>query len=553
MADYTAHVDTFARDHLPPREQWPDFLFTLPELRYPDRMNCATELLDKTVASGAGERAVFVTANETWTYRRLLETANRIAHVLTRDFGLVPGNRVLIRSANNPMMTACWFGVVKAGGIAVTTMPLLRAKELSVILEKARIKLALCDQRLGEEMERARAAADVCERICHFDGSGRPGAGSELEGRLRDKPNGFDDVPTSRDDVAIIAFTSGTTGKPKGTVHFHRDVMAICDCFPRSVLKPRSSDLFIGSPPIGFTFGLGGLVAFPMRAGAASVLLEAAPPERLVEAIQEFKPSICFTVPAAYRRMADLAANFDLSSLRKCVSAGETLPLPTFQAWEARTGIKMIDGIGSTEMLHIFISAPVERIRPGATGLAISGYEARVVDDELQPLPPGEVGHLAVRGPTGCRYLADERQSEYVRGGWNITGDAYLMDEDGYFWYQARTDDMIIASGYNIAAPEVEEALLAHDAVAECAVVGAPDPDRGTIVKAFVVLREGTAGSDALRKGLQDFVKATIAAYKYPRAVEFVDALPRTETGKVQRFKLRQQEQARVLGSERRA
>ncbi|NIR30796.1 MAG: AMP-binding protein [Gammaproteobacteria bacterium] len=551
MADYTAHADTFARDHLPPREQWPEFRFTLPELRYPARLNCATELLDKTVASGAGERTVFVTPNETWTYRRLLETANRIAHVLTRDFGLVPGNRVLIRSANNPMTAACWFGIVKAGGIAVTTMPLLRAKELAVILEKAQIRLALCDERLGEEMERARAAANVCERICHFDGSGRPGAASELETRLAHKPTRFDDVVTSRDDVVIIAFTSGTTGEPKGTVHFHRDIMAICDCFPRSVLKPESGDLFIGSPPIGFTFGLGGLVAFPMRVGAASVLLEAAPPDRLVEAIQEFKPTICFTVPAAYRRMADHAESFDLSSLEKCVSAGETLPLPTFEAWQACTGIKIIDGIGSTEMLHIFISAPPDRIRPGATGLALPGYEARVVDDDLQPLPPGEVGHLAVRGPTGCRYLADERQREYVRGGWNITGDAYKVDEDGYFWYQARTDDMIISSGYNIAGPEVEEALLAHDAVAECAVVAAPDADRGTIVKAFVVLREGAAGSDALRKELQDFVKTTIAAYKYPRAVEFLDALPRTETGKVQRFRLRQQEGA--LGSGRTA
>jgi 2-aminobenzoate-CoA ligase len=542
MADDTAHTDTFARDKLPPREQWPQFRFTLPELRYPERLNCASELLDRTVASGAGDRSAFITPNETWSYRRLLETANRIARVLTEDFGLVPGNRVLMRSANSPMLVACWFAIVKAGGIAVTTMPLLRAKELSTILDKARIKLALCDERLGEEMERARGQAAVCERICYFDGSGRAGGGAELERRLQGKAADFDNVQTWCDDVVLIGFTSGTTGKPKGTMHFHRDVMAICDCFPRSVLKPHSDDRFIGSPPIGFTFGLGGLVTFPMRAGATSVLLEAAPPDVLIEAIQEFKPTICFTVPAAYRRMLDAAESFDITSLQKCVSAGETLPLPTFEAWEARTGIKIIDGLGSTEMLHIFIAAPIERIRPGATGLPIPGYEAAVLDDDLCPLPAGEVGHLAVRGPTGCRYLADERQKEYVRGGWNITGDAYQMDEDGYFWYQARTDDMIIASGYNIAGPEVEEALLAHDAVAECAVVGAPDPGRGTVVKAFVVLRAGAERTDAMAKELQGFVKQSIAAYKYPRVVEFVDALPRTETGKIQRFKLRRQE-----------
>jgi len=541
MAEYTAHVDTFARDNLPPRNQWPAFRFDLPELHYPERLNCATALLDGAVASGAADKPAFITPKESWTYRRLLETANRIARLLTEDFGLVPGNRVLLRSANNPMLVACWFGVVKAGGIAVTTMPLLRAKELSVILDKAQIRLALCDERLAEDMEGARAKTPVCERVCYFNGAGE-GPGAELEERLARKPGDFADVETSSDDVVLIGFTSGTTGKPKGTMHFHRDVLAICDCFPRSCLKPTERDVFIGSPPIGFTFGLGGLVTFPMRVGATTVLLESAPPDVLAAAIGEFKASVCFTVPAAYRRMLDRLGETDISSLTKCVSAGETLPRPTFEDWERATGIKIIDGIGATEMLHIFISAPVERIRPGATGLAIPGYEARVVDDELQPLPPGEVGHLAVRGPTGCRYLADERQKEYVRGGWNVTGDAYLMDEDGYFWYQARTDDMIISSGYNIAAPEVEEALLAHDAVAECAVVGAPDPTRGTIVKAFVVPREGVQGTEALARRLQDFVKAGIAAYKYPRAVEFVSELPRTETGKVQRFRLRERE-----------
>jgi 2-aminobenzoate-CoA ligase len=549
MPAYTAHLDTFARDNLPPRALWPEFSFDLPELQYPDRLNCARELLDRAVARGLGDKPVFYTPNERWTYGQLLERANRIARVLRDDFRLVPGNRVLLRAANKPMLVACWFAVLKAGGIAVTTMPLLRARELAVILEKAQIRLALCDERLGEELEQARARARVCERICYFNGSGTPGAGAELEARMRRRAADFDNVDTSKDDVALIAFTSGTTGKPKGTMHFHRDVMAICDCFPRSTLRPAADDVFIGSPPIGFTFGLGGVVTFPMGVGASAVLLEAAPPDGLLEAIQRFRATVCFTSPTAYRMMQGKAGDVDLTSLRRCVSAGEPLPLPTFEAWRKTTGLSIIDGIGSTEMLHIFISAADDDIRPGATGRPIPGYRAMVVDDDMRPLPAGEIGRLAVRGPTGCRYLADERQKEYVRDGWNVTGDAYKVDEDGYFWFQARTDDMIISAGYNIAGPEVEEALLEHDAVAECAVIGAPDPVRGQIVKAFVVPRQGIARSDISGKELQEFVKQRIAAYKYPRAIEFLEALPRTETGKVQRFRLRQMEDERAAAA----
>jgi 2-aminobenzoate-CoA ligase len=546
MSAYTAHLDTFARDNLPPRELWPHFSFDLPELRYPERVNCAVELLDRAVERGLADKTVFYTPNERWTYRELLARANRIARVLAQDFGLVPGNRVLLRAANNPMLVACWFAVLKAGGIAVTTMPLLRARELAVILDKAQIGLALCDERLADELEQARAKAPVLERICYFNGSGMPGAGAGLEERMRRVAPEFDNVETSKDDVALIAFTSGTTGRPKGTMHFHRDVMAICDCWPRSTLRPSARDIFIGSPPIGFTFGLGGAVTFPMRFGASAVLLEAAPPDVLLEAIQAFRASVCFTSPTAYRMMLAKAGEIDLSSLGKCVSAGEPLPLPTFEAWQRATGQRIIDGIGATELLHIFISAAGDEIRPGSTGRPVPGYQAIVVDDAIRPLPPGEVGRLAVRGPTGCRYLADERQKEYVRDGWNLTGDAYMVDQDGYFWFQARTDDMIISAGYNIAGPEVEDALLEHDAVAECAVVGAPDPVRGQIVKAFVVPRGGVEGSEALQKELQAFVKQRIAAYKYPRAIEFLDALPRTETGKVQRFRLRQIEAERA-------
>ena len=542
MSDFTAHLDTFARDNLPPDDQWPAFNLDLAELDYPARMNCATELLDKMVAAGHGERPLFYTTSETWSYGDLLEQANRIARVLVEDLGLAPGNRVLIRAANNPMFMACWFAIAKAGGIVVATMPLLRAKVLGAIVDKAQIGLALCDERLAEEREAAVALAPVCERICYFNGSGAPGASAELERRMAQKPTDFANLETAAEDIVLIAFTSGTTGKPKGTMHFHRDVMAICDCFPRSVLKPSAEDIFIGSPPLAFTFGLGGLVTFPMRVGASTVLLEAAPPPKLIESIERFKATICVTAPTAYRAMVDQASAYDLTSLRQCVAAGEHLPLPTFEAWRDATGIEIINGIGTTEMLHIFISAAGAVIRPGATGKPIPGYQAMVVDAAMNPLPPGEVGRLAVRGPTGCRYLADERQTSYVVDGWNLTGDAYKTDADGYFWFQARTDDMIVSAGYNISGPEVEEALMAHDLVRDCAVVAAPDEARGSIVKAFVILRPGNPGTPALVAALQDFVKQTIAPYKYPRAVVFVDSLPRTETGKVQRFKLRAME-----------
>jgi len=536
---YTAHVDTFARDNLPPPDELPEVFFELPELRYPARMNCAAELLDKMVAGGHGDRpalhALIGGRKYSCTYRQLLVRANQIAHVLIEDLKLVPGNRVLLRGPNNPMMAACWFGIIKAGCIAVATMPLLRAKELEVIVDKARIGAALCDVRLKEELELTRARCRDLKRVLYFNDGG---AGS-LEAALERKPAEFRNADTADDDIALIAFTSGTTGQPKGCMHFHRDVMAMCDAFPRSCLKPTRDDVFCGTPPLAFTFGLGGMLCFPLRFGASTVLIERLTPETLLETIRDFRATVCFTAPTFYRQMAQLAPKYDLASLKKCVSAGEALPDATRQTFKQATGIELLDGLGSTEMIHIFVSHAVDRVRSGATGYAIPGYRATILDDDGNPCPPGTVGRLAVKGPTGCKYLADDRQRNYVQRGWNVTGDAYLMDADGYFFYQARTDDMIISAGYNIAGPEVESALLEHPAVAECGVVGAPDEERGMIVKAYVVLKPGFSGDDAMAKSLQDHVKAAIAPYKYPRAVEFRPVLPRTETGKLQRFKLR--------------
>jgi 2-aminobenzoate-CoA ligase len=532
----SAHIDTFARDNLPPRADWPDFLFNLPELKYPDRLNCVTELLDRWIASGRGEEPCLIAPSETLTYAQLSERVNRIANVLVRDLGMVAGNRVLLRAANNPMMVAAYLAVMKAGGVVIATMPLLRAKELCYPIAKAKIALALCDATLADEMEKAKAQSPDLQRLVYW-GAGRADA---LEA-LMAKPGyeRFTACDTATDDVSLIGFTSGTSGEPKGTMHFHRDVLATCDAYGHHVLRAHSSDRFIGSPPLAFTFGLGGLVLFPLRAGAATILLEKAPPDELLAAIEQYRATISFTAPTAYRAMLAKIDGHDISMLRKCVSAGETLPKATFDAWQAATGIKIMDGLGATEMLHIFVGSPEEAIRPGATGKSIPGYEVRVIDDEGREVPPGTIGRLAVRGPTGCRYLADPRQKKYVQHGWNVTGDTYVMDADGYFWYQARSDDMIISAGYNIAGPEVESALLLHPAVAECGVVGVADEERGQIVTAYVVLRAGANGDAALTKELQDYVKATIAPYKYPRAIEYVSELPKTQTGKLQRFELR--------------
>jgi 2-aminobenzoate-CoA ligase len=540
--DPSGHVDTFARDHLPPREFWPVMEYdTVPGLDHPGRLNAAAELLDRMVEKGFRDRPCLRTDAAVWTYGDLLEKANRIANVLVRDLGLVPGNRVLLRAGNSPMLVACWFAVLKAGGIVVATMPLLRARELSHILRKADVSFTICDNLLRTELEMACERLEWPIRSMCFRGDGG------LEARMSRQAASFENAATSHDDVALIAFTSGTTGVAKGTMHFHRDLLAVCDTFSSNVLKPRVDDIFVGSPPLAFTFGLGGLVLFPLRVGATSLLVEKPTPETLLEAIGQHRATILFTAPTAYRAMSDLASKHDLQSLRECVSAGESLPLPVFESWHRATGIRIIDGIGSTELLHIFISAAREAIRPGATGKPVPGYRAEVVDDAGCPVSPDAIGHLAVRGPTGCRYLDNlEQQRKYVRNGWNLTGDAYRKDADGYYWYQARTDDMIISAGYNISGPEVEAALLDHPKVLECAVVGAPDPSRGEIVKAFVVLRPSIVPSDALVQDIQNFAKAEIAPYKYPRVIEFVPALPRTETGKVQRFKLREIERERA-------
>lgn len=540
----TAHVDTFARQRLPPRELWPEFIFTRPELRYPPRLNCVSYFLDRWVEQGHGEASCVISPTASYTYRELQALVNRIANVLVGKLGLVPGGRVLLRSANNPMMVATYLAVIKAGGIVVATMPLLRAKELSHPIQKAEIALALCDGKLSEEMEKAKAATPSLKQVVYWG----TGAAGSLEALIADASPEFTAVDTASDDICLIAFTSGTTGDPKGTMHFHRDMLAVCDGYAHNILRAGPKDRFVGSAPLAFTFGFGG-VLFPMHVGASFVVLEKTTPDDVLSAIEQYKITVCFTAPTAYRAMLGKLPGRDISSLRKCVSAGETLPKPTFDAWLKATGIKLMDGIGSTELLHIFISATEDEIRPGATGKPVPGYEAKIVDDAGNDVPPGTMGKLAVRGPTGCRYLADERQRKYVQNGWNITGDTYLMDSDGYFWYQSRSDDMIVSAGYNIAGTDVEAALLTHPAVAECGVVGAPDEARGMIVKAYVVAASGVTPDAQLVAELQEHVKREIAPYKYPRAIEFVTQLPKTETGKLKRFALRQLAQAAATSS----
>jgi 2-aminobenzoate-CoA ligase len=532
----SGYQDTFARTNLPPVDQWPQFHFDLPALAYPERLNCVDALLDSALRDGDGERIAVIGEQGSWTYAELAAKVDQIAHVLTQDMGMATGKRVLLRGANTPMMAASILAVLKAGGIAVPTMPLLRARELATIIDKAKVDFVLCARSLAGEID---ALPHPVSSTVFF---GDPSDPQGLESLMARHRQPFAAADTSADDVCLISFTSGTTGVPKGTMHFHRDVMAICDCFPPHTLQSQRDDIFIGTPPLAFTFGLGGLLLFPMRVRATGVLLEKLTPETLLANIARYKATVCFTAPTFYRQMGPLAANHDISSLRQTVSAGEALPLATRELWQAASGLAMIDGLGATEMLHIFISAAGADIRPGATGKPVPGYQACILDDQGRKVGPGVIGRLAVKGPTGCRYLADPRQKDYVLDGWNLTGDAYEMDADGYFFYRSRTDDMIISAGYNIAGAEVEDVLLRHPAVAECGVVGRPDDERGMIVEAHVVLKPDHAASDQLAKALQDFVKEHIAPYKYPRSIRFQDKLPRTETGKLQRFKLRTQE-----------
>jgi len=535
----SVHVDTFTRDNLPPFDQWPDLLLDRPEFQYPDRLNAAVELTDRMVERGFGDRIALIGNGRRRTYKELADWSNRVAHALVENYSIKPGNRVLIRSGNNPALVACWLAATKAGAVVINTMPLLRAGELTKIVDKAQVSLALTDTRIADELIACAKDSKFLKQGVGFDGTSNHDA--ELDRIALDKPVTFDAVPTGCDDVALLGFTSGTTGEPKATMHFHRDLLIIADGYAREVLKVTPEDVFVGSPPLAFTFGLGGLAIFPLRFGATATLLENASPANMIQIIETYKATICFTAPTAYRAMlAAMEQGADLSSLRTAVSAGETLPGPVFEDWRHKTGKSMLDGIGTTELLHIFISNRVDDAHPGVTGRPVTGYEARIVDAEMKTVKPGTVGRLAVRGPTGCRYLADARQKSYVHDGWNLTGDAYFQDEEGRFHFAARADDMIVSAGYNIAGPEVESALLSHADVGECAVIGVADVDRGQIVTAYVVLKAGVEGDAACVKRLQDHVKAVIAPYKYPRAVKFVDALPKTQTGKIQRFKLRQ-------------
>jgi 2-aminobenzoate-CoA ligase len=538
MLGPSAHVDTFARDNLPPVEQWPELL--LDGYDYPEYLNAAVELTDRLVDRGFGDHTALIGNGRRRTYKELSDWTNRLAHALVENYGIVPGNRVLIRSANNPAMVACWLAATKAGAVVVNTMPMLRAGELGQIVDKAEIALALCDTRLMDELVACAKDSRFLKQVVGFDGTANHDA--ELDRIALNKPVRFEAVATGRDDVALLGFTSGTTGVPKATMHFHRDLLIIADGYARDVLGVTPNDVFVGSPPLAFTFGLGGLAIFPLRFGAAATLLEDASPANMVGIIETYRATVSFTAPTAYRAMlAAMDAGADISSLRVAVSAGETLPAPVFTDWTQKTGRPIIDGIGATEMLHIFITNRLDDLGPGSTGKPVRGYEAKVVDDGMNELPRGTVGRLAVRGPTGCRYLADARQRTYVRNGWNLTGDSFVQDEAGTFHFAARSDDMIISAGYNIAGPEVEAALLTHPDVRECAVIGVPDPDRGQIVQAHVVLAEGVPADAETAKRLQDHVKATIAPYKYPRSVKFTAALPKTQTGKIQRFQLRNQ------------
>ena len=539
----SAHIDQFARNNLPQEAMQPDYI--LNGYEYPEILNVGFELTDKMVLQGYGDNIALIGNGRRRTYKELSDWTNRLANALVENYGVQPGNRVLIRSANNPAMVACWLAATKAGAVVVNTMPLLREKELVEIINKAEITHVLCDSRLMEEVEKCFEKSSALKYVVPFDGTANHV--SELDEVALEKSIKFETIKTTRDDVALLGFTSGTTGSPKATMHFHRDLLIIADGYAKEILNVQENDIFIGSPPLAFTFGLGGLAIFPLRFGAAATLLENASPPNMIEIIEKYKATVCFTAPTAYNMMlAAMDEGADLSSLRAAVSAGETLPAPVYDKWLQKTGKPMLDGIGATEMLHIFISNRFDDHKAGCTGKPIRGYEAKIVDDHMNELNIGEVGRLAVRGPTGCRYLSDDRQKNYVQNGWNITGDSFSQDKNGYFFFAARNDDMIISAGYNIAGPEVEAALLSHKQVLECAVIGTPDDNRGAIVQAHIVLTEDSTESNELKIELQDYVKAKIAPFKYPRSIIFKNSLPKTQTGKIQRFLLRNQQNMEI-------
>jgi len=532
----TAHTDTFARDNLPPESLCPEFL--LDGFEYPEQINVGHELTDKMVEDGFGDHTALIGNGRHRTYKELADWTNRMANVLVDEYAVQPGNRILIRSANTPAMVACWLAATKVGAVVVNTMPMLRAKELEQIVDIAEVTVALCDNRLLAEIEEVAKTSKTLTHVVGFDGS--QNHESDFDRLALEKPVKFDTVKTGRDDVALLGFTSGTTGVPKATMHFHRDLLIIADGYAKEILGVVPEDVFVGSPPLAFTFGLGGLAIFPLRFGATATLLETASPPNIIEIIEKYKATVCFTAPTAYRVMlAAMDEGADLSSLRAAVSAGETLPSPVYKDWIEKTGKPMLDGIGATEMLHIFISNRFDDHAPACTGRPVTGYQVKVIDDDNNTVPNGTVGRLAVKGPTGCRYLADDRQANYIQDGWNITGDSFSMDDDGYCHFAARNDDMIISGGYNIAGPEVEAALLSHELVAECAVVSAADEQRGSIVQAHVVLKDEAEGSDDTALLLKDYVKVTIAPYKYPRSIVFCESLPKTPTGKIQRYLLK--------------
>lgn len=538
----SAHVDSFMRSQLPPRELWPRFDYSAPHLSgYPDRLNACVALLDAAIEAGAGDKPVFHYEGVTWSYRYLLDRVQRIARVLVEDFGLVPGGRVLLRSANTPMVAACWLAVVRAGGVVITTMALLRARELGYILDKAKVGIALCEVSLAEELALAAARAPTLRHVAHFTAAcdaRHPDA--DLDRRVAAKPAGAGSVATAADDVALVSFTSGTTGNPKGAASFHRDIVAVTNCWPK-VYTVEPGDVVVGSPTLAFTYGIAASLLYPLRYRATSVLIPRPTPEALLEAIQRYRATSLYTVPTLYQTMLPLTAGYDLSSLRKCTSAGEAMRSALWEQWRAATGVRTVNGLGTTEMLTHFVSESLRVECVGSMGYAAPGYRVEVLDDGGEPLPASGRGRLAVIGPTGCRYIGDpERQARAVQGGWNLSGDVCERDQDGRFWYVGRADDMIVSAGYNISPQEVEQAVAQHPKVDACAVVGVPSEARGNIVRACVVLRDARDASDATVAEIQQYVKSVLAPYKYPREVKFVDQLPRTATGKLQRYRLRE-------------
>ncbi len=534
----------------PPRELWPRFGLDFPEAReWPAKLNIAEVLVDDNLKRG--DKPAILYEDRQIKYRELQLMINKFGNAL-KVLDVKPYDRVMLRLPNIPEFIVSSLAVQKLGAVSVPTFTLLKAKELSYIASDCEAKVLITTPSLLEDVEKAKGELKTIRHIVLADA--KP---SEVEAPyiafdyLMDdfkEATGLEPVRVDQDEVTLLLYTSGTTGPPKGCIHTHRHYLAVADCYAKNVLQAREDDVWGGPPTMAFAYGHTGLICNPLRHGATTSLVGSGrfEPASMFQLIEKHGISVFYGVPTAYRTMVALKherGKYDFSSLRVCVTAGEPCPPSLYYTIKEFFGCEVLEHMGCTELFNGFISTRFGQVKPGSMGLAVPGYDVRILGDDGNEVKTGEVGHLAVAGPIGIRYWKlPEKQAESVRNGWNHTGDMAYKDEEGFFWFASRSDDIIKTAAYRVSPHEVEEALIKHGAVAEAGVIGVPDLERGQIIKAFIVLKPDHKPSSRLEEELRVFVKDQIAPYKAPKEVEFVKELPKTETGKIRRAELKRKE-----------